>query len=187
MNSLLNIVVALVAPVIMLFPNLVQSENPPGGTSPVSQPVVRRAAAPDSTQAAFEATEKFDPSRDAAMDIADAVVAAKREQKRILLDVGGEWCSWCHKLDQFFEEHADASAFLHQNFTVVKVNYSKENKNEAVLSRYPPVKGYPHLFVLEKDGTFLRSQDTGELESGDHHDHDKVLNFLKKWAPKREP
>ena len=33
----------------------------------------------------------FDPKRDAAKDIENAIVKAKKESKRILLDVGGEW------------------------------------------------------------------------------------------------
>jgi len=74
---------------------------------------------------------------------------------------------------------------MQDNFVVVKVNYSKENKNEKFLSQYPKVSGYPHLFVLEGDGKFLHSQDTGALESSDHHDRDKVFDFLKKWAPKK--
>ena len=126
---------------------------------------------------------KFDPARDAATDIENGILEAKRTGKRILLDVGGDWCIWCHKLDSFFKEYQDINLFLHENFIVVKVNYSKENKNEAVLSQYPKAAGYPHLFVLDSDGTFLHSQNTGDLESGDHHDREKVLNFLKTWAP----
>ena len=128
--------------------------------------------------------EQFDPTRDSGKDVQAAVVAASKTGQRILLDVGGEWCSWCHKLDKFFDDNKDVAIFLHKNYVVVKVNYSKENKNEKFLSQYPAVKGYPHLFVLEADGKYLHSQDTGELESGDHHDHDKVFAFLKKWAPK---
>ena len=126
---------------------------------------------------------QFDPTRDAVKDIADAIVEAKRTGKRILLDVGGDWCIWCHKLDSFFEENQDINEFLHENFIVVKINYSKENKNEAVLSQYPKVAGYPHLFVLDSDGILLHSQNTGDLESGDHHDRDKIFTFLKAWAP----
>ena len=74
---------------------------------------------------------------------------------------------------------------MQKNFVVVKVNYSKENKNEKFLSQYPKIPGYPHLFVLESTGKFLHSQGSGDLESGDHHDHDKVFEFLKKWAPKQ--
>ena len=130
--------------------------------------------------------EKFDPKRDSEKDLKDAVAQTTKSHKRILLDVGGEWCSWCHKLDKFFQDNKDVSEFLHSNFVVVKINYSKENKNEKFLSKYPEVKGYPHLFVLDSNGKFLHSQDTGALESGDHHDHDKVFDFLKKWAPKRD-
>ena len=127
--------------------------------------------------------EKFDPTRDPAKDLAAAVERASKSGQRILLDVGGEWCSWCHKLDAFFQENKDVAAFLHQHFLVVKVNFSKENSNEKFLSQFTVIKGYPHLFVLGPDGKLLHSQNTGELESGDHHDHDKVLAFLRKWAP----
>jgi thiol:disulfide interchange protein len=127
--------------------------------------------------------EKFDPARDPAKDLAAAMERASKSGQRILLDVGGEWCSWCHKLDAFFQANNDVAAFLHQHFIVVKVNFSKENPNEKFLSQFPAIKGYPHLFVLGPDGKLLHSQNTGELESGDHHDHDKVFAFLEKWAP----
>lgn len=129
--------------------------------------------------------EKFDPARDPAKDVQKAVAIARKTGQRILLDVGGEWCIWCHKLDSFFRDNKDVSEFLMKNFVVVKVNYSKENKNEEFLSKYPKISGYPHVFVLESRGKFLHSQDTGALESGDHHDHDKVFDFLKRWAPKQ--
>jgi thiol:disulfide interchange protein len=127
--------------------------------------------------------EKFDPKRDAAKDIREAVAEAKLTGKRVLLDVGGEWCIWCHRLDTLFATHPELARFLHRNYVVVKVNYSKENKNEAVLSHYPKIPGYPHIFVLENDGSLLCSQDTSELESGKGHDPAKVMTFLKKWAP----
>jgi len=124
---------------------------------------------------------KFDPKRDAAKDIADAIALAQKNKKRIILDVGGEWCVWCHRLDEFFIENKEAATILKEKYIVVKVNFSPENKNEAVLSKYPAIKGYPHLFVLDKDGKLLHSQDTGLLETGDRHDPAKVIPFLKKW------
>ncbi len=125
---------------------------------------------------------KFDPTRDPAKDIADAVKTAQKKNKRILLDVGGEWCGWCHKLDKFFIENLEAAKILKDKYIVVKVNFSQENKNEALLSKYPKINGYPHLFVLDKNGKLLHSLDTGLLETGDHHDPAKVIPFLQKWA-----
>jgi thioredoxin-related protein len=136
-----------------------------------------------SRASAGERPDKFDPGRDAAKDIHNAVVEAERTGKHVLLDVGGEWCIWCHRLDTLFAKNSDLNEFLYKNFVVVKVNYSKENKNEKVLSHYPQIDGYPHLFVLDGDGKLLHSQDTGLLEKGKGHDPEKVMAFLKQWAP----
>jgi thioredoxin-related protein len=141
----------------------------------------------DTTLLASSKIQKFDPVRDADKDIKDAIVRAKKEQKRILLDVGGEWCIWCHRLDSLFILNKDLEDYLTSHYVVVKINVSKENKNEKVLAKYPQIAGYPHLFILEEDGTLLQSQDTGELEYPSNlprkgHDKDKVFTFLKKWA-----
>jgi thioredoxin-related protein len=140
----------------------------------------------DTSKEALSQREKFDPERNPEQDLKTAVALASKSGQRILLDVGGEWCIWCHKLDKFFQENVDVSEFLHANYLVVKINRSTENKNEKFLAKYPTIKGYPHLFVLDGKGKLLHSQDTGELETGDHHDHDKVFAFLKKWASKKD-
>lgn len=127
--------------------------------------------------------ERFDEKRDAAADIKLGIAEAKRSGRRLLLDVGGEWCIWCHRFDTLLMRNPDLSDFMHKNFVVVKLNYSKENKNKNVLSKYPKIPGYPHLFVLDAKGKLLHSQDTGELEEGKGHSKEKVLTFLQTWAP----
>ena len=126
---------------------------------------------------------KYDPARNADQDIKDGIAEAKRTGKRVLLEVGGQWCIWCHIMDDYFEKHAELLAFREKNFIMVKINFSDENKNEQVLSRYPQVAGYPHLFVLDNDGKLLHSQDTGKLEEGRGYNLDKFMAFLKEWAP----
>jgi thioredoxin-related protein len=141
----------------------------------------QRATVPSETPL-WTPLEKFDAARDPAKDITRAVAEAIRSGRRVLLDVGGEWCIWCHRLDTLFMRNPDLSDFLHRNFVVVKINYSKENKNEKLLSKYPKIPGYPHLFVLDAKGKLLHSQDTSELEEGKGHSKEKVFAFLKKWA-----
>jgi len=128
--------------------------------------------------------DKFDPQRDPAADVAAAVAQAKAEGKRVLVDVGGEWCSWCHIMDRFFAADAEARALRDAAFVMVKVNYSRENKNTAFLSRWPRIAGYPHLFVLDTDGALLHSQDTGQLEAGKGYDRTKFVAFLRAWSPR---
>jgi thiol:disulfide interchange protein len=125
----------------------------------------------------------FDPARDAEKDLREAVALAGKSGRRVLMDVGGEWCVWCRRLDTLWATNAGLRAYRDSNYVTLKVNWSPENKNVALLSKYPKIHGYPHFFVLEKDGAFLHSQDTGELEKGKGHDPEKVMAFLKTWAP----
>jgi thiol:disulfide interchange protein len=129
--------------------------------------------------------DQFDPARDAAADVAQAVATASAEGKRVIVDVGGEWCSWCHILDRLIAGNADVNALVARNYVWVKVNFSKENRNEALLSRWPKIKGYPHLFVLDGNGELLHSQDTSVLEAGRGYDRARVVDFLNRWAPRR--
>jgi thiol:disulfide interchange protein len=125
---------------------------------------------------------KFDPARDAAADVATAAAMAKAQHKRVLVDVGGEWCPWCHILDRFVAANADVKKLVDDNYVWVKVNWSPQNKNEALLARWPKVKGYPHLFVLDDAGALLHSQNTDALEAGDTYDKDKMLAFLRQFG-----
>ncbi|MDB5871550.1 MAG: hypothetical protein JWQ07_992 [Ramlibacter sp.] len=127
---------------------------------------------------------KFDPARDAAKDVATATAAAKAQGKRVIVDVGGEWCIWCHILDRFIAANADVKTLLDSKYVWVKVNWSPQNKNAALLARWPKVKGYPHLFVLDADGKLVQSQNTGLLEAQKDYDKAKVLAFLNQYAAK---
>jgi thiol:disulfide interchange protein len=164
--------------------------NPPSmkANAPAAPDTSQRVASGNTPTAADIAAvaglnASFDPRRDPASDLETAKVEAQRGGKRVLLDVGGEWCSWCHILDKFVEGDAEIRSFRDANYVWMKVNYSEENENQAFLSKYPEIKGYPHLFVLDADGKLLHSQFTGELEKGKGYDREKFFAFLKAWAP----
>jgi thiol:disulfide interchange protein len=137
----------------------------------------------------FAAEKIFDPAADSAKDLAAAETQARQQHKRILLDVGGNWCSWCHLLEHTLHENAALKSALETNYIVVHVNWSQDRPNEAFLSRYPKVDGYPYLFVLAPDGKLIHAQPTDALEQ-DHklnsgYNQTAVLDFLTKWAPEK--
>jgi thiol:disulfide interchange protein len=155
--------------------------NPQPAGSSVAAPAQARAES--ATGDGFVPVTKFDPARDAVTDIKLAVNEAARTGKRVLMDVGGEWCIWCHRMDDFFTANPALLKFRDTNFVLVKVNVSDENKNEELLASYGTVAGYPHLFVLDSGGAVLHSQDTGLLEDGQKsYTLSKVEAFLKEWA-----
>lgn len=125
---------------------------------------------------------KFDPNRDAAADIRAAMAEAQRTGKRVLLDVGGDWCAWCHVFDKFFAQHPDIAHLRDENFITVPIFYSHENKNEKVLSTYPQIEGIPQFLVLQNDGKLLYSQAAVKLETGGEPDPEKIKDFLLKWS-----
>jgi len=108
--------------------------------------------------------EKFDPKRNPNTDLQNAIIKAGKENRRIILDVGGEWCGWCIKMDKYFLANPALTRVRDRDFIWIKVNFSPENENKEFLSKYPEITGYPHLFLLETDGSFLHSQGTAELE-----------------------
>ena len=124
---------------------------------------------------------KYDPNRNAEKDLADALAEAKRAGKRLLLAVGVDWCEWCHALDNFYAQNLEILAFRKRNYVHVKIAFAPQSIQ--VLSRFPPIPGYPHFFILESSGQLLHSQDTTELELGKSYDTAKFSAFLKKWAP----
>ena len=125
----------------------------------------------------------YDTARNPAEDVRAAIDRAQTEHKRVLVEVGGQWCGWCKILDRFFKDTPEVHALLEQHFLIVKVNFSRENENTEFLSQYPAIHGYPHIFVLESDGSFLHSQDTALLEEGRGYNQQAVVSFLREWMP----
>lgn len=126
----------------------------------------------------------FDPQRNAANDLVEAISQAKAQGKHIIMDVGGEWCVWCLRMDKFMQGDEQIRNTIAADFVWVKVNYSDDNKNAAFLAQYPKIKGYPHLFVLDTDGKLLHSEDTSELEQEKSYSAERFIAFLQKWSGK---
>ncbi len=127
--------------------------------------------------------DKFDPARSSAADLKVGIGRAQREHKRIMLDVGGEWCSWCRLMDNYFIKNPKLMKILDRNFVWIKINMSEENENKEFLSAYPEIPGYPHIYVLETDGKFLFSKSTSELEQGKSYNLMRFTRFLNEWVP----
>jgi len=61
-----------------------------------------------------------------------ALKKAKKEGKHVFLQMGGNWCIWCARFNQFTTSDKQVDSLVKANYIVVHVNYSKENKNKKV-------------------------------------------------------
>ncbi len=127
----------------------------------------------------------YNPRADARAEIAKAVHKAKAENKHVLLQIGGNWCVWCRRLEKLFRADTAIARILNRNYELVFVNFSRENKNLDVLAElgYPQRFGFPVLVVLDADGKRLHTQDSALLEKGKGQDPEKVRRFLELWTP----
>ena len=129
-------------------------------------------------------TRIYDPSADAAAALNEALRVADASGRHVLVQVGGNWCSWCLKLEKLFAGNDTIARILNEHYVFLRVNYSKENKNLRVLERleFPQRFGFPVLVVLDAKGRRLHTQDSGLLEEGGQHSAEKVRTFLSKWT-----
>lgn len=130
----------------------------------------------------------FDPKRNPFEDMRDALAQAKRERKNVLVNIGGDWCVWCHRLEAFISEHPELRELRDRHFVVVKVfiGTDKDETNRTFVSRLPQLAGVPHLFVYNGASYLLCSQATAALEEGETYNYEKVRAFLQEWSDWRK-
>ena len=129
---------------------------------------------------------KYDPARDPFKDGHSAIQLAKATQRRILIEVGGDWCKWCHLMDRFFDDNPDIKTTMHQTFVMLKINVSDANANKQFLSSFPKPPGYPHMYVSDTDGSVLLSKDTADFLVDGKYSKQKFIEFSRHWAIKHE-
>lgn len=126
----------------------------------------------------------YDPSLDGMKQINEAIAKAKSTGKHVLVQYGGNWCSWCIRFDAFSKADAEITKILEDNFIPIKLNYSPENKNVASNTYLgnPARFGFPVFIVIDSKGKVLHIQDSALLESGQGYDQKKVAGFMKNWT-----
>lgn len=134
---------------------------------------------------AADTTYLYNPYASVEKDVAAAVAKAKAEKKHVLLQIGGNWCTWCYKFHSFVNLDTAIKRLLNENYVMYHLNYSKENKNEAYMQKlgHPERFGFPVLVVLDANGKQLHTQDSGLLEQGNGYSKEKVETFLQNWSP----
>ncbi len=126
----------------------------------------------------------YDDKRDPFKDAQAAITLAQQTNRNVLIEIGGNWCTWCHKMDAFLEKHPKIYQALHNNYVLLKVSVSDSNENEAFMKSLPPVQGYPHMYVSTSTGQMLLSKDTAELLDNLEYSETYWLSFLAKWQVK---
>lgn len=127
----------------------------------------------------------YNPEANAQQQIEDALALAKKDNKHVFIQVGGNWCSWCLLFHNFVDENAEVKKVFEANYVPVKLNYSKENKNPEMMVKlgFPNRFGFPVFVILDAAGNRLHTQNSAYLEEGKGYDVKKVTGFFQNWSP----
>ncbi len=128
----------------------------------------------------------YRPEENAEKAIAAAVQEAKEQNKHVFVQVGGNWCIWCARFNDFVTKDISIDSLIQKNYVVYHLNYSKENYNTGMMVKYrfPQRFGFPVFLVLDGEGQLLHTQNSEYLEEGKGYDKRRVIDFFSNWSPK---
>jgi thioredoxin 1 len=120
----------------------------------------------------------------ASKEIQAARLSAQKQNKRVLLVFGANWCIDCHILDRAFHQPRVAP-LLEGNFVVVHVDVGQYDKNLSLARQYHVDlgKGVPSVAVIDAKNSLLTS--SSEFEKAHLLTEQDVIDFLNEWKPKR--
>ncbi|HMK02583.1 MAG TPA: thioredoxin family protein [Ferruginibacter sp.] len=115
-----------------------------------------------------EKNKLYHPEADAEKDIAAAIKQAKAENKYVLIQGGGNWCSWCIEFAGFCKADPKIDSVINAGFIWYHLNYSKENENKKVFAKYGYAQrfGFPVFIILNEKGERIHTQNSVYLEDG---------------------
>jgi thioredoxin-related protein len=128
----------------------------------------------------------YKPEEKAEQEIEKTIKQAKSENKHVFIQIGGNWCIWCARFNDFINNDSKIDSIIKAGYVVYHLNYSKENFNAKLLRKYgyPQRFGFPVFLVLDGDGKLIQTQNSWYLEDGKKsYDRDKVIEFFTDWTP----
>lgn len=128
----------------------------------------------------------YDETADASAAVDRALARAKKSGKRVIIDMGGNWCGDCRILAATMEL-PEMKAFLGRHFEIVTVDVGRFDKNLQVPARYgitTRLEGVPALLVVDpKTGKQLvdRAQ-VAALADARHMRPQDLADWFAQWT-----
>jgi thiol:disulfide interchange protein len=126
----------------------------------------------------------FDETANADAALAAAFARAKAVHKRVLIDLGGNWCADCLILSGVMDL-PKMRRFLAAHYVVIVVDVGRFNKNLQVPARFGITErlvGVPAVLIADPDGTLVNKDHIFALDDARSMAPQAIADWLAQWA-----
>src|SRR6185503_10107417 len=115
-------------------------------------------------------TRVYNETADAKQQISTALASAKKENRRVLVQWGGNWCVWCRRLHDLTTSNKELATELRNEYDVVYIDVGYFDKNLDLAEQYGAQwkkdgVGVPYLTILDAEGKAIANEETSQFES----------------------
>lgn len=131
--------------------------------------------------------EIYDVRADGERQLAEALRQAKAEHKRVLLDLGANWCADSQAMFRVLSTNREIQGFVSEHYVFDMIDVNRRGlkaRNSRLVARLgnPIADGIPVLLVLDENGAVLNNDPAERLSESDHAHPAMVQAYLQKWA-----
>ncbi len=125
----------------------------------------------------------YDEKANADAGVADAFARARASGKRVLIDMGGNWCPDCRILAGVMAL-PEMRGFLAAHYEIVMVDVGMFDKNLQIPARFGIAKltGVPTVVIAEANGKTLNATNSAELADAREMMPQAIANWFARWA-----
>ena len=155
----------------------------------ISGPVLAVVPAPKTSITDFKQlpvvlSQPYDEGANADAAVTAAFTRAKASHKRVLIDLGGNWCVDCIVLANFLKL-PEMQRFMTAHYEVVTVDVGRFNRNLQIPARFGITKrleGVPVLLIATSDGKLVNGADIFATVSASEMTPKSLAAYLAKYA-----
>ncbi|HWU27124.1 MAG TPA: thioredoxin family protein [Rhizomicrobium sp.] len=138
----------------------------------------------DSVDALSVPDRPFDETANADKAIDAAFAQASHERKRVLIDLGGNWCADCRILSAVMAL-PEMRSFLNAHYVVVKVDVGRFDRNLQVPARFgitERLEGVPSILIATPDGKLVDQGHIAALDDARAMTPQAIADWLASWT-----